>query len=239
MKLIASVVVYNEKPIVLQRLIDDFLSINFEKKLFIIDNSPKNTLEEFCSAYNNVIYIFNNNNLGFGKAHNISLRYIDDSDIYLVLNPDIYFQSSQMEGFLKWFMDSSDIVLAIPKILNIDGTTQHVAREIPTPISLLKRKFHIEKGEINIADNSIVEIPFAHGCFMAFKGQVFKKLDGFDERYFMYMEDIDIWIRAKRYGKTVINTNFSIYHEHRKGSSRSIKLFFIHLLSAIKFFIDQ
>jgi len=238
MKITASIVIYNEKQGTLQRVIDSFLSINFDKKLFIIDNSPTNILEEFCSRYgDSVVYIFNNANLGFGKGHNKVLDYISDSNIYLVLNPDIYFEASQMESFLKWFYEDSEVVLAIPKVLNIDASVQKVVREIPTPISFIKRKLKIESGEVMIADKSIVEIPFAHGCFMAFKGDVFRKLDGFDERYFMYMEDIDIWIRAKEYGKTVINTNFSIYHEHRKGSSKSIKLFLIHLSSAIKFFL--
>ena len=52
----------------------------------------------------------------------------------------------------------------------------------------------------------------------------------------MYMEDLDIFIRAKKYGKTVINTNYKIYHEFRKGSSKSFKLLKYHIISAYKFF---
>jgi len=236
MKIIASIVIYNEHQETLKKVVDGFLSIEFEKKLFIVDNSPHNALEEFCRSYENVEYIFSGENLGFGKAHNLILKDIVDSEIHLVLNPDIYFQALELEGFLEWFASCDDVSLAIPKVLNVDGTVQDVVRDIPTPISLLKRKLKIESGELTIADKSIVEIPFAHGCFMAFKDDVFQKLGGFDERYFMYMEDIDIWIRAKKFGKTVINTNFSIYHEHRKGSSKSFKLLFYHIRSAIQFF---
>jgi len=236
MKITASIVIYNEHKNTLKKVIEGFLDLRFEKKLFIIDNSSKNILEKFCSSYENVVYIFSGKNLGFGKAHNLILKDIVDSEIHLILNPDIYFQTLELGKFLEWFDSCENVSLAIPKVLNVDGTVQDVVRDIPTPISLLKRKLKIENGELMIADKSTAEIPFAHGCFMAFKSDVFQKLGGFDERYFMYMEDIDIWIRAKKYGKTVINTNFSIYHEHRKGSSKSFKLLFYHIHSAIQFF---
>jgi len=52
----------------------------------------------------------------------------------------------------------------------------------------------------------------------------------------MYMEDVDIFVRAKKYGKTVINPTYKIYHEYRKASSKNLKLFLWHLNSVIKFF---
>jgi len=72
--------------------------------------------------------------------------------------------------------------------------------------------------------------------FMVFKTDIFQRLGGFDKRFFMYMEDIDIFIRAKQYGKTVIDTHYKIYYEYRKGSSKNTKLLIWHIVSAIKFF---
>jgi GT2 family glycosyltransferase len=182
-------------------------------------------------------YIHADKNIGFGRGHNKAVKFIKKADIHLVLNPDINFEPTALEEFLEWFIEEKDVVLAIPKVLYPDGSFQHVVRDIPTPITLFKRKlnnFSDEWSEDRLQD--ITEIPFAHGCFFAFDYNVYRQLNGFEEKYFMYMEDIDIWIRAKKYGKTLYNPYYKIYHEHRKGSSKSLKLFIYHLVSAIKFF---
>jgi len=234
-KISASIVVYKEDPNILKKSITSFLSLNFIKTLVIIDNSPVDNLKSICESFDNIIYIHSDKNLGFGKAHNLAFEYVDKkSDIHLILNPDIYFDSKEIEDFINWFF-YSDSVLAIPQVLYPDGSLQYVARKLPTFSSLLKRQF-VKNSDTFKIENKVTEIPFANGCFFAFKSQVFSELNGFDERFFMYMEDVDIWIRAKKYGKTVINPNFKIYHYFRKGSKKNIKLFLYHINSIIKYF---
>ena len=233
----AGIVVYNEDKETLMRVVESFLSLPFHKELIIIDNSSQNSIGELLKSYKDITYIFLNKNMGFGVGHNIAFNSLTkESDVHLILNPDIVFHTDEMVSFLDWFIANPNIILAIPRVLYPDGSVQHVVRNIPTPLSLIKRKFIQDCDVIDVKENSIAEIPFAHGCFMAFKSDAYKKLGGFDESYFMYMEDVDIWIRAKQYGKTVINTHYKIYHEYRKGSAKNFRLFFLHLISAIKFF---
>lgn len=233
----ASIVIYNENKETLKKVIESYLGIGFDKELIIIDNSPNNTLQTFCEKYKGIQYIYNNKNIGFARGHNRAFEYVKKkSDIHFILNPDIAFKSCEIENFIIWFYRSKNIVLAIPSVYNFDDSAQKVVRNLPTIFSLIKRKLNLDDDTIPIVKNSVVDVPFAHGCFMAFKTNIFKELSGFDERFFMYMEDVDIWIRAKKYGKTVINTNYKIYHEHRKGSSKKIKLLFWHLNSALKYF---
>lgn len=142
----------------------------------------------------------------------------------------------EIENFLAVMYASKDISLATPLVCNEDGSVQNIVRELLTPLGLIKRKLKIESGEIKVKANSLQEIAFAHGCFMVFKTDAFQKLGGFDERFFMYMEDVDIFIRAKQYGKTVIDTRYKIYHKYRKGSSKNMKLIVWHIVSAMKFF---
>ena len=238
-KLTASIVIYNEKKETLKRVIENFLALDIQKEMIIVDNSQQNTLQSFCEQYQTVTYHHSGENLGFGKGHNLALQYLStDSDIHMIINPDIYFDSHEITQFLHWFKNSEDIALAVPKVLYEDGTYQPIVRDIPTITTLIKRKLGISSDEWPESKlTSVQEIPFAHGCFYTFKTETFKKLHGFDERFFLYMEDLDIFIRAKKYGKTVINPDFKIYHEHRKGSSKNFKLFLWHLSSAIKFFI--
>jgi hypothetical protein len=239
MKISASIVIYNENKDTLGKVINSFISIkNTEKELIIVDNSPKEKLKSFCERFDFIRYIFSGQNLGFGSGHNLAYKSLTEkSDIHMILNPDIYFDSEEILAFLNWLNDAKKISLATTKVCYPDGTFQNIVRDIPSILSLLKRKLKISSGEINIEDNTVSEIPFAHGCFMIFKSDIFEKLNGFDERFFMYMEDIDMFIRAKAFGKTVINTNYRIYHEYRKSSSKNFKLMYIHLLSALKFFL--
>ncbi|MCF6172207.1 MAG: glycosyltransferase family 2 protein [Campylobacteraceae bacterium] len=233
----ASIVIYNEQEEILKRVIENFLSISLEKELIIVDNSSSNVLQQFCESYKDIVYIFHGQNVGFAKGHNLAFQNANNkSNIHLILNPDIDFKPLELEKFLRWFYESKNIALALPAVKNFDESEQKVARNIPTIISLIKRRYDTDYDTIKIAKDSIVEIPFAHGCVMAFKIDVFRELDGFDERFFMYMEDVDIWIRAKKHGKTVINTNYSIYHEYRKASSKNLKLFWYHIISVLKYF---
>lgn len=238
MKISASIVIYKENKDTLKKVINSFLSLKDIKKEFIIvDNSPSDELKVFCENFEGVSYIFSGENLGFGRGHNLAFRNLKDkSDIHMIINPDVYFNSDEISFFLNWFYEQKEISLATTKVCYPDGENQNIVRNVPTIIDLIKRKLKIDSGELHIQDNSIKEVPFAHGCFFIFKTDVFEKLSGFDERFFMYMEDLDIFIRAKKYGKTVINTNYKIYHEFRKGSSKSFKLLKYHIISAYKFF---
>ncbi len=247
MKISASIVIYNEKEEVLKKAIESILALELDKELIIIDNSPLNRMKKFVGEYKEINYIHLKKNIGFGKAHNLAFSSLKNkSDIHLVVNPDIYFDPKNIKEFILWMNKQNDIVLATPKVLNEDGTTQNIVRNIPTFWTLFKRRINpfgvfdefIAKDEyqdVELLDTQ--NIPFAHGCFLVFKREIFEKLGGFDERYFMYMEDVDIFIRAKKFGRTVINTNFIIYHKHRKASAKSLKLLLVHLVSALKFFL--
>lgn len=245
-KISASIVIYNENKETLNGVINSFLSINLKKELIIVDNSKEPLLKDFIENFSNIKYIHSSTNLGFGAGHNLAFSHLSiPSDIHMIINPDIYFDSDEIKNFILWFYATNDISLAVPKVLFPDGSIQHTVRNIPTPVTLLKRRLNIKgifdefvtKDEFrDVKFNEISEIPFAHGCFFAFKTDIYAKIKGFDENFFMYMEDIDICIRTKKFGKIVINPHFKIYHEFRKGSSKSLKLLQYHVGSALKFF---
>jgi GT2 family glycosyltransferase len=73
---------------------------------------------------------------------------------------------------------------------------------------------------------------------MLFKTTDLQTLKGFDERFFLYMEDADICRRIYKSGKKILfYPKVEIIHQHQQGSSKSIKLFIIHASSAIKYFL--
>ena len=246
MKASVSVVVYRESPEVLSCLLECLAGSHRVAEVVVADNSETAELRRTVESFSSMRYLWFGKNLGFGAGHNRAFSVCSSkAPLHLVLNPDVRFDAADFDGWIDWQAAQNDIVLSTPQVLNADGTIQFVCRKIPTPWSMLLRRLNgfgmterfIEKDELGRIDtNEIREVPFCHGCCMLFQSRVFRELGGFDERFFLYMEDADIFLRAKAFGKTVQNPSFSVVHEYRKGSASSLKLLGLHLHSAWHFF---
>ena len=238
----ASIVLYNENLDSLKKTVDSFLKVPIEKKLFLIDNSPNNTLENYFKQAN-IEYIFVGNNIGFGKAHNLILDKVN-SDFHLILNPDVEFEVEVIPVLINELNNKPEVSFITPKVIYPNKEMQYVCRKHPTFFDLINRKLKISKNQIiknEYQDHDLEKSfypEFIHGCFMLFKTADFKELKGFDERYFLYMEDADLCRKTDSIGKKKLYfPDVEIVHQHQKGSSKSIKLFFYHLSSAFKYFL--
>jgi GT2 family glycosyltransferase len=246
--LTGSIVAYNNDPKVLSKAIESFLNTSLSEKLYLVDNSSNDSLRSLCTDPR-CEYIHNNENLGFGKAHNIALRKtMDMAKYHLVLNPDVYFESGTIERLIEFVEKDQSIGLVIPKVLDLNSNIQHVCKRLPSPFDLIIRRItpdffnrlfsrRLNWYEMRDMDyNKPFEAPSLSGCFMLFKTQALKEVGIFDERFFMYMEDIDISRRVHKKFKTMYDPERHIFHSHARESYRLNKLFFIHALSAIKYF---
>lgn len=244
----ASIVLYKSDKSV-RKTIADFLNTSLPVKLFLVDNSPtdllKNDLIEFISD-ERVEYIFNNANIGFGAAHNIAIRKVlNVSQYHLVLNPDVTFDTGVLEKLFEYAERNKQAGLVVPKIYYPDGSLQYACKLLPTPTDLIFRRFlpksltdkRMEKFEMQKSGyNKEMEVPYLSGCFMFLRVSALKKVGLFDERFFMYPEDIDLTRRMHKEYKTVFYPEVKITHEHARESYKSLKLFYIHLTNMIKYF---
>lgn len=243
-----SIVLYKNDNSV-TRAILDFLNSPLPIKLFLIDNSPTDKLKTDLADViidNRVEYIFNNNNIGFGAAHNIAIRrIIDASDYHLVLNPDVTFEPAVIEALHSYMQENKDVGLVMPKVFYPDGQLQYACKLLPTPVDLIFRRFlpssftkkKIDRFELRSSGyDKEIQVPYLSGCFMFLRTEALKKIGLFDERFFMYPEDIDLTRRMHKEYRTMFYPNVSIVHEHEKGSYKSLKLLYIHIINMIKYF---
>lgn len=238
----ASIVIYNENFDVLEKTIKAFIKTPINKKLYLIDNSPKALFKnKFLS--NEIEYIFTGKNLGFGKGHNLVLDKLN-SNYHLILNPDVEFNKDVIPKLVKQLDLYTNVSFISPKVLYPNNNVQLTCRKHPSFKSLLLRKLTFSRSlnkETDFNDKKIKEAiypEFIHGCFMLFRTEDFLKLKGFDERFFMYMEDADICRKIEKSGKKIMYfPSVSIVHHHRRSSSKNLKLLFIHISSAIKYFL--
>jgi len=240
----ASIVVYKENLKVLENAIDSFLGSPLSKKLYIIDNSPSN---EFKNKIQNdsVEYIYSNKNVGFGKGHNSILHKLTSENKYhLILNPDVRFHPEILEKLMLKMESNESFSMIAPRVLNSNNELLYTARRYPSLFELIFRflgifkKFTIRGEYKNQNYKQSFSPDFVQGSFMLFKTEDLLRLEGFDERYFMYMEDVDICRKIDLSGKRKLYFPATeIIHTHRKGSSKEFRLFFIHISSIIKYFI--
>lgn len=242
----ASIVAYRNSSEMLQKAIKSFLNTSLRVKLYFVDNSPTDELRKIITD-DRIEYIFNNANLGFGKAHNIAMRKaIEESQYHLVLNPDIYFDSGVLESLYAYMESHPDAGQMMPKILYPDGEVQRLCKLLPTPVDLFLRRFfpwwpgaEARNRQYELVDSGysrIMNIPYLSGCFMFLRTAVLKEIGLFDERIFMYIEDTDLTRRIHLKYKTLFYPEVQVYHHYNKGSYKSFKLMMYNVHGAFVYF---
>ncbi len=213
--------------------------------LYISDNaSCDKTLQLVNECFEDATVIQNGSNIGFGKAHNSVLKHIN-SKYHAVINPDIVLSYDVLSALCSYLDKHEDTVMVTPKVLFPDGSEQVLPKRRPTFKYLVTRRlpgFSKLKDEYTRSGeefNSPTELDFCSGCFFVIRTDAFKKLNGFDDRFFMYMEDADLTLRAKEFGKTMLLPNECVIHCWERSSSKSLKYLFIHISSMFKFLLKH
>ena len=138
--LTVSIVLFKTDYDQLVRCIDS-VNKSIDATIFLIDNSPANKLEKVAGLYNNVKYIFNPTNPGYGAAHNVALRSALQTGgrYHLVLNADVYFDASTLGSLIDYMNRMTDVGLVMPKVLFPNGEIQYLCKLVPTPLDLIGR----------------------------------------------------------------------------------------------------
>ena len=239
---------YNTPVDKLKKAVDSFLNCSLKTKLYLIDNSPTNELQNQVNAPN-VEYIHTKKNLGYGAGNNVAIRKsIGLAKYHLVLNPDVEFNPNTLEGLFKFMELNSGIGLVMPKVLYENGEVQYLCKKLPAPADLFLRRFipekiknhlknYLDEYELKHLDyNSTMKVPNLSGCFMFMRSSTLHHSGIFDERYFLYLEDTDLCRRINECALTVYYPLEKIYHCYNKASYRNFKLLLCHLDSTIKYF---
>ncbi|MDE7076978.1 MAG: glycosyltransferase family 2 protein [Alistipes sp.] len=246
MLITASIVAHHTKQDDLNRLIDCVMRSPIEV-LYIVDNSSHDALRQKVADNAKIRYI-HSLNLGYGAGHNIALRLAMEvgARYHAVLNPDVYWTDKVIEELIEFMEQHKDFGLVMPRILYPDGSIQQLCKLLPTPMDLFVRRFipvaSLRKRldhhyEMQWADyDRTMEVPSLSGCFMFMRCSVLQQIGLFDERFFMYAEDLDLCRRIGEVSKTMYHPVVSVYHEYAKGSYKNKKLLKYHMHSVIRYF---
>lgn len=249
MKLSASIVTYNTPPEELSTCLEDLARDGVEH-IYVIDNSPSDGLRSHVGSLASgdiTEYIHRPDNPGYGAAHNIALRkaLAARTRYHLVVNSDVSFDTGTLPR-ITGYMDRNPMVGQLqPRILYPDGSEQYSSRLVPTPLDLINRRAlpgfigRARNRRYILADrpkDTPLNIPYHQGSFMFFRMSALEKTGLFDERFFMYPEDIDLTRRMHASFLTMYWPEVSVIHDHRASSYHSFKMMRIHMINMIRYF---
>lgn len=192
------------------------------------------------------VYVVDNtyDNVGYGRGHNKAFEktFSTDAKYHLVVNTDIRFEPEVITRIVGFMDAHPDVGHLMPRVLNVDGTDQHLAKSLPSPWDLIHRRlFGSHRCELAFPETGFYDVRYLSGCFMFLRVDAMRRLkekDGylFDPRFFMYPEDIDFTRRMAQVARTVYWPEVSIIHDHRRESYESLRMTRIHAWNMLKYF---
>ncbi len=203
---------------------------NISYEIIVVDNnSIDGSVSYLKTHFPGVKLIANQENVGFGRANNQAIKKISGKYVVLI-NPDTLVQEDTFNRLLDFFNNTPDAAAATCKIINPDGSFSIDCRHsIPSPsialwkVTGLSTLFPRSRifGQYNLTfldENEIYQVPAISGSFMMIKKEVLDHVGLFDERFFMYCEDIDLCHRINCSGYKIyyVPTTSII---HYKGES--------------------
>lgn len=172
---------------------------------------------------------------GFGANHNAAFRE-SRGEYFCVANPDIRLRRDPFGGLTLRLQDPT-VGVAAPLVRNSSGGIEDSARRMPTPWYILRKAAMGVRGHDYEIGSGDLNPEWVAGMFMLFRRETFAAVGGFDERYFLYYEDVDLCMRLTLAGKRIaFCPEVEVIHDAQRESHRNREYLQLHLASMLRFF---
>jgi hypothetical protein len=265
LKLTISVVVYRPDLDVLSRSLHTLHAsvlaaretMPLEAELSVIDNScdaawPPRIEAVVDDAFPNTEtttarLVVSPENGGYGKANNLIIREAE-SDYHLVANPDIYADRNAIRNALAYLEQHPSTGLLVPDVRGEDDERHYLCKRNPTLFIMflrgfgtpaMKRVFNGVLARFEMRDRDydrvIEDVEFPTGCFMMFRTTCLRRIGGFDDAFFMYLEDADIGRRMRALADVRYVPDVKIVHRWARGTHNNWRLRWVTIQSSFTY----
>ncbi len=225
-------------------------------EILLVDNCSSDLTVEFVEKnFPDVVITKNRKKMGYGANQNQNIVKAEGKFI-LLINPDMVVPPDMFNIMIRFMEQNHYAGIATCKVCNIDGSCQYLNKREPAILDLFIRRFFsprlipvlpnkiesIVKTRLDLYEmrdtgyDKIMDVPFISGSFMFARASVIKQLNGFDERFFMYFEDVDLCRRVRAIARSIYCPDVSVVHRWERASHKSLKWTFIFALSGLKYF---
>ena len=252
-----SIVTYNNGAVIGRCLDSLALSLEPDREiaLAVVDNGSSDDTFEVVAAFSKnppkglrVTLTRSAENLGYGRAHNLAMRG-GTADYHVICNPDIIFRGNVLRTMQDFLEQNPRVGLLSPTVLNEDLTPQHLNKRLPTVFDLFLRRFlprpltplfrrRLDRYEMkDVGYASIIDVPFVSGAFLFCRTEALRLAGGFDPRYFLYFEDVDLSRSVQKQGfRTVFLPTATVVHLWARAQHKDPALALIFVQSGIRYF---
>lgn len=252
MRISFSVVFYKNSIAEVNKIVSNIIHVipsEYEASIFLVNNCSEDValtqnLNSLANEYRKQsIFVIDSENHGFGAGHNIAIARAQ-SDFHFIVNPDVTIPSTEDITKMVDYMVDNQVVLLSPLIKYPDGRVQHLVKRDPTVLDMLLRFMGTNVAKkrqewFTYQPHGYEMIHSASnfpGSFLAFKTSTLQEVGGFDERYFLYMEDSDISRSMAGKGKAVFFPEASVVHSWQRQNRKSFRGVLQMISSMIKYF---
>jgi GT2 family glycosyltransferase len=202
--------------------------------IIIIDNNSNDASYSQLPICPKIKIIKNTTNLGFAKAANIGFK-ASSSAYVLLLNPDTIISNDTLNNCIDFLSKNQIIDVLGVKHLNMNGDVVHSCTKFPKPLNFVYNSIGLSKILPHVFESATSMPISAHlsskmvdhiiGAFMFMRKEIFESVGYFDERFFVYKEDLDFSQRlSKKNGISYYNSEISIVHIGG-GTTEKVKSF--------------
>ncbi len=206
----------------------DFGGLEYE--IILVENASGDKLADLAAADKHISLIESERNLGMGGGNNLGIA-ASSGKMILITNPDLVFSREAVKHLVSYLTNNREAAIVGPKLLNPDGSLQYSCARFPSIfLPVLRRTAvgrylpgltdrYLMKGENHRETKSVDWLLGA--CLLVRRGELLTDGKLFDERFFMYFEDVDLCRRAHRQGKKVVYCpEAEVTHDHQRDSAR-------------------
>jgi GT2 family glycosyltransferase len=221
---------------------------SIQNQILLVDYRSDDNIGDFVRNCFPEIQVFRNSRkAGYGENHNLNLEKAEGR-YFVIMNSDMLISTNTFASLLDYMEGNPDIGIVSPKILNEDGSIQGLNKRYPTVTDLFLRRFlprifqRLFRDRINyyemrdIGYESIYDVPFLSGAFMFCRTPLLRSLHGFDSRYFLYFEDVDLCRRVQQTHRTVYYPYVSVIHFWERSAHKSWIYTYYFIKSAYRYF---
>jgi len=222
---------------------------NISSQILLVDNCSTDSTVDYVKNHFPHIHIYKNlKRHGYGANQNKNIRMASGKYIVL-MNPDMIVPPDAFHKLIRFMEDHKQTGIVTCNICNTDGTCQYLNKREPAIFDLLARRFlpvflqRICKKRLDyyemrdVGYNRVVKVPFISGSFMFAKTATIKAVNGFDKRFFMYFEDVDLCRRVRQKNDTLYYPDVKIIHRWERAAHKSLKWTFIFSISGLKYYL--
>jgi hypothetical protein len=204
-------------------------------QLLVTDNLFHDLPDIPPDGWNSLVMLRPAQPLGFARNHNIAFERASGK-FFCVLNPDVIFQGSVLLALMELVEHGHGHIVA-PIMRDSRGQLQDSFRELPSPMRLLRRRLARRHPHALPTSVALLHPDWIAGTFMLMRSATFSRLKGFDPRYRLYFEDVDLCTRARLQGLSItVDPGLQVLHDARRSSRRPGLQLLWHVQSALRFF---